>query len=127
MLTIIEQPTSQLELFSRKFVLRATGLDVVGEPTFEEWLSYGEALKTLENTARQFAIGDWIVQGSTGMSTVSGIRCKMCGAKRHYPPCNNMRGSPRRSNLGFESKIYLGLTIERLLTLGYLKTNSAIG
>ena len=53
----------QLGLFTDKFKLTEVGLEVVGKPDFEEWMDYGESLKTLDGTARQFAIGDWIVQG----------------------------------------------------------------
>ena len=55
--------TKQLDLFTNRFTLTETGLKVNGNPDFEEWMDYGQALKTLEGTARQFAIGDWIVMG----------------------------------------------------------------
>jgi len=55
--------TKQLELFTTKFKLTDTGLEVSGKPDFEEWMDYGQSLKTLDSTARQFAIGDWIVHG----------------------------------------------------------------
>jgi hypothetical protein len=38
-------------------------LEVEGKPDFEEWMDYGQSLKVLDGTARQFAIGDWIVMG----------------------------------------------------------------
>ena len=53
----------QLKLFTDKFILTDVGLEVNGNPDFEDWMEYGHALRTLENTARQFAIGDWIVAG----------------------------------------------------------------
>jgi len=53
----------QLELFTSKFKLTETGLEVEGKPDFEEWMDYGQSLKVLDGTARQFAIGDWIVMG----------------------------------------------------------------
>lgn len=55
--------TKQLGLFTDKFKLTEVGLEVSGKPDFEEWMDYGLSLKTLDGTARQFAIGDWIVQG----------------------------------------------------------------
>jgi DNA modification methylase len=53
----------QLGLFTNKFQLTETGLEVKGKPDFEEWMDYGQSLKVLDGTARQFAIGDWIVMG----------------------------------------------------------------
>jgi DNA modification methylase len=53
----------QLNLFTSTFVLTETGLDIAGAPDFEDWMDYGQSLKTLDGTARQFAIGDWIVHG----------------------------------------------------------------
>jgi len=55
--------TKQLDLFSGKFKLTEVGLEVNGKPDFEEWMEYGQSLKILDGTARQFAIGDWIVMG----------------------------------------------------------------
>jgi len=55
--------TKQLGLFTDKFMLTETGLEVAGKPDFEEWMDYGVTLKTLDGTSRQFAIGDWIVHG----------------------------------------------------------------
>lgn len=55
--------TKQLELFTPKFTLTETGLEVQGKPDFEEWMDYGQSLKVLDGTVRQFAIGDWIVTG----------------------------------------------------------------
>lgn len=53
----------QLDLFTQNFRLTETGLEVSGQPDFEEWMEYGQSLKVLDGTARQFAIGDWIVAG----------------------------------------------------------------
>ena len=53
----------QLNLFTDKFKLTSVGLEVSGTPDFEDWMDYGQSLKTLDGTARQFAIGDWIVHG----------------------------------------------------------------
>lgn len=53
----------QLDLFTKKFKLTEVGLEVEGKPDFEEWMDYGQSLKVLDGTARQFAIGDWIVMG----------------------------------------------------------------
>jgi len=53
----------QLDLFTSSFRLTDTGLEVVGKPDFEDWMEYGQSLKTLDGTSRQFAIGDWIVMG----------------------------------------------------------------
>jgi len=53
----------QLGLFTSKFSITDTGLEVNGKPDFEEWMDYGATLKTLDGTSRQFAIGDWIVMG----------------------------------------------------------------
>ena len=53
----------QLELFTNKFRLTEVGLEVEGKPDYEEWMDYGQSLKVLDGTARQFAIGDWIVMG----------------------------------------------------------------
>ena len=55
--------SKQLDLFTSNYVITETGLEVKGNPDFEDWMNYGQALKTLEGTARQFAIGDWIVAG----------------------------------------------------------------
>lgn len=55
--------SKQLDLFTNNYVITETGLEVKGNPDFEDWMNYGQALKTLEGTARQFAIGDWIVAG----------------------------------------------------------------
>jgi DNA modification methylase len=55
--------TKQLALFTDSFVLTETGLQVNGEPDFEDWMDYGVSLKTLDSTSRQFAIGDWIAHG----------------------------------------------------------------
>lgn len=55
--------TKQLELFTQRFKITETGLEVSGKPDFEEWMEYGQSLKVLDGTARQFAIGDWIVMG----------------------------------------------------------------
>ena len=38
-------------------------MEVDGQPDFEEWMDYGQSWKVLDGTARQFAIGDWIVHG----------------------------------------------------------------
>ena len=54
---------NQLQLFTDTFRITETGLTVVGKPDFGCWLEYGKALKVLDTTARQFAIGDWIVHG----------------------------------------------------------------
>jgi len=54
---------NQLKLFTNTFKLTEIGLEVTGKPDFEEWMDYGQSLKTLDGTARQFAIGDWIVHG----------------------------------------------------------------
>jgi DNA modification methylase len=54
---------SQLGLFTKSFKITDVGLEVNGKPDFEEWMEYGQSLKILEGTARQFAIGDWIVMG----------------------------------------------------------------
>lgn len=54
----------QLDLFTTNFKLTDVGLEVnENKPDFEEWMEYGQTLKTLDGTARQFAIGDWIVYG----------------------------------------------------------------
>lgn len=53
----------QLNLFTSNYKLTEVGLEVSGKPDFEDWMEYGKSLKTLEGTARQFAIGDWIVAG----------------------------------------------------------------
>lgn len=53
----------QLDLFTQSFRLTEVGLEVDGKPDFEEWMEYGQTLKTLDGTSRQFAIGDWIVMG----------------------------------------------------------------
>jgi DNA modification methylase len=53
----------QLRLFTNKFKLTEVGLEINGDLDFEDWIEYGYTLKTLENTSRQFAIGDWIVAG----------------------------------------------------------------
>ena len=55
--------TKQLDLFSGNFKLTEVGLEVNGKPDFEEWMEYGQSLKVLDGTARQFAIGDWIIMG----------------------------------------------------------------
>jgi DNA modification methylase len=54
---------TQLQLFTDKFTLTEVGLQVEGKPDFEEWMDYGQSLKVLDGTARQFAIGDWITHG----------------------------------------------------------------
>jgi DNA modification methylase len=53
----------QLKLFTEEFKITEVGLEVTGTPDFEDWMDYGQVLKTLDGTARQFAIGDWIVHG----------------------------------------------------------------
>lgn len=53
----------QLNIFTDNYRLTEVGLEVTGKPDFEDWMDYGKTLKTLEGTARQFAIGDWIVAG----------------------------------------------------------------
>lgn len=53
----------QLELFTPKFSLTEVGLQISGDPDYEEWMDYGETLKKLDSTVRQFAVGDWIVAG----------------------------------------------------------------
>lgn len=53
----------QLKLSNDNFKLTEVGLEVVGKPDFEDWMDYGVSLKTMDGTARQFAIGDWIVHG----------------------------------------------------------------
>jgi site-specific DNA-methyltransferase (adenine-specific) len=53
----------QLALFTNNFRITEVGLEVDGKPDFEDWMEYGQSLKVLEGTARQFAIGDWIVMG----------------------------------------------------------------
>ena len=55
--------TNQLRLFTDEFRLTEVGLEVNGNPDFEDWMDYGQALKALDGTVRQFAIGDWIVHG----------------------------------------------------------------
>ena len=53
----------QLGLFTDKFRLTEVGLEIEGKPDYEEWMDYGQSLKQLDGTVRQFAIGDWIVAG----------------------------------------------------------------
>lgn len=53
----------QLNIFTDNYKITEVGLEVTGKPDFEDWMDYGKTLKTLEGTARQFAIGDWIVAG----------------------------------------------------------------
>lgn len=55
--------SQQLSLFTDTFRLTTTGLEVTGTPDYEDWMDYGVALRQLDGTARQFAIGDWIVHG----------------------------------------------------------------
>ena len=44
------------------FEIASNGLTVTGEPTFDEWLAFGDALLRMKS-ALQFAIGDWINYG----------------------------------------------------------------
>lgn len=53
----------QLDLFTSNFTITDVGLEIKGKPDFEEWMDYGQSLKVLDGTARQFAIGDWIKHG----------------------------------------------------------------
>lgn len=53
----------QLDLFTSTFKITDVGLEVSGKPDFEDWMEYGQSLKVLDGTARQFAIGDWIIMG----------------------------------------------------------------
>jgi len=51
----------QLDLFTDKFSLTESGLEVMGKPDFEETMEYLQSLKILDSVSRQFAIGDGIV------------------------------------------------------------------
>lgn len=57
------QVAEQMQLFTDNFKLTEVGLEVNGKPDFEDWMDYGQSLKQLDGTVRQFAIGDWIVAG----------------------------------------------------------------
>lgn len=50
-----------LEL-SDKFIVTPTGLQIVGNPTFDEWMAYGQTLWAMRS-AIQWAIADWLRYG----------------------------------------------------------------
>src|SRR5688500_11397692 len=54
-------PSTQ-ELIPGSFRLTETGLDVIGNPTFEEWLKAGEFIRKSQK-AVHFWIGDWLNYG----------------------------------------------------------------
>lgn len=60
-LTVIEGNNLQLGLFH----LTATGLEITGRPTFEEWQLCGDALARMEGSV-QFWLGDWVNYGEKG-------------------------------------------------------------
>lgn len=55
---------NQLELYTPCYQITRTGLNIVRESTEEEWKRYGEALKAVDE-AKQWAIGDWLVDGKS--------------------------------------------------------------
>jgi len=49
-------------LSSGKFIATESGLIVKGQPTFDEWMTYGKNLHRV-NRALQMVIGDWLNEG----------------------------------------------------------------
>jgi site-specific DNA-methyltransferase (adenine-specific) len=58
---ITAAPKAELQL-APYFKLTSTGLQITGEPTYDEWAAVGETLKFLESSI-QFALGDWLRYG----------------------------------------------------------------
>lgn len=54
--------TTALELQTNCYRITRVGLEVLKPTTEKEWLYYGEALKAVDE-AKQWAIGDWLVDG----------------------------------------------------------------
>lgn len=55
--------TASMDLkFSDSFVLKDNGLEIIGEPTFEQWLEVGQFIRKAKG-AVHFWIGDWIRYG----------------------------------------------------------------
>ena len=53
---------SELILKTGCYVTTEVGTEVIRESTEQEWQSYGEILRRVEE-AKQWAIGDWLVDG----------------------------------------------------------------
>ena len=47
---------------SEKFLITSTGLQVIGKPTFDEWMQFGQVLWGIKS-AVQWAIADWLRYG----------------------------------------------------------------
>lgn len=47
---------------SDKFLITPTGLEVIGKPTFDEWMAFGQVLWGIKS-AVQWALADWITYG----------------------------------------------------------------
>jgi N6-adenosine-specific RNA methylase IME4 len=54
--------TERLELSTNGYEFTRTGLKITGETTQDDWETLGEGLKAIDE-ARQWAIGDWLVDG----------------------------------------------------------------
>lgn len=55
---------NELDLHSGPYRTTFTGIEKVRESTRDEWESYGEVLRRVDE-AKQWAIGDWLVDGKT--------------------------------------------------------------
>jgi len=99
----------QLELFNESFRLTTTGLEIKGNPDFEDWMEYGHTLKTLDGTSRQFAIGDWIVAGFDkfqhgkweAVQQVWGGNGALGSLQNYEYVAKHVESSRRRENLSF--------------------------
>jgi hypothetical protein len=57
-----ERPDLALALLDGNFRFTSHGLEVIGNPTFDDWLACGHTLRDVKQ-GLHFAIGDWLIYG----------------------------------------------------------------
>jgi len=57
-----ERPDMTLALLDGNFRFTSRGLEVVGDPTFSNWMACGYSLRNIKQ-GLHFAIGDWLIYG----------------------------------------------------------------
>ena len=78
----MEENTGAVELSHQCLQLQRSGLVIVGEPTFDEWVEAGRRLQTME-TAVQFWIGDWLNYGERAYGDIKRL-CEEAGIDYGY-------------------------------------------
>src|SRR5712672_3384883 len=66
----------------RVFVPQGYGLVPIGEPTFEEWIAFGETIKNVEKGVH-FWIGDWLNYGEAKWGEMYEEAAKRTGFEYH--------------------------------------------